>query len=246
MTTLFFASDVHWQATDDDPTGAFGSFLAHLAERQAGEPCTLWILGDLFDFWWERGERILPFYQPHVAALRHATEAGVRISLLFGNRDFTMGAALPALCGVEIAGDRAEVSVGDRRVLLQHGDLLCSNDRRYQRYRRVIRSRPARALMRLVPMRRVESIVERMRRTSRAEIARKPATSMGVVDEAVAAELSRGFDVVICGHVHRPEQRRVEGAPEECELVVLGPWDHDHGWYASSDGDDIVLRRYPD
>jgi UDP-2,3-diacylglucosamine hydrolase len=241
MEQVFFASDVHWRATEDDPVGAFGRFLEELAERAhpRARP-TLFVLGDLFDFWWEQRGRILPFYEPHIAALRQATEAGVRIRLLFGNRDFTMRDALPRLCGVEVLGDRAEIEAGGKRVSMQHGDLLCTDDRRYQRYRRVIRSGPAKALMRLVPMSRVEAVVERMRRASRAEIERKPAGSMSVVDDAVVAELARGFDVVICGHVHRPERRPVAGG----ELIVLGPWDRERGWYAEATDGGVTLHEY--
>ena len=233
---IWFASDVHWQP--GGPTGAFGRFLAELGEKAREQPVTLYILGDLFDFWWERGHRYLPAYRRQVESLRQATGRGVRVVLLFGNRDFTLGRALPSSCGVEVAGDRAEV--GGRRLSLQHGDLLCTDDRRYQRYRRVIRSVPARALMRLVPMSRVEAIVARMRRASEAEIERKPAGSMSVVETAVEAELARGFDVVVCGHVHRPEQRTLRGG----ELVTLGPWSAHAGWYATAGPDGVTLREF--
>jgi UDP-2,3-diacylglucosamine pyrophosphatase LpxH len=85
-----------------------------------------------------------------------------------------------------------------------------------------------------------------MRQTSRAEIARKPPESMGVVDAAVAAELARGFDVVICGHVHAPAQRAIPGAPADSELIVLGPWDEHGGWYAGHEGSGLELRAYRD
>ncbi len=241
-------SDIHWQpatAGDHDSTGSFGRFLEELGARaEIDGPCTLYVLGDLFDFWFERNGATFPFYEPHIDLLRRVSARGVGLVLLYGNRDFTYGPALPALCGAEIAGDRAEIAVGDTRVLLQHGDLLCTDDRRYQRYRRFIRSPAVRGAMRLVSMRQMTRLIGWMRSASRAEIERKAPSSMTVVDDAVARDLAEGFDVVICGHVHRPERRAVDGASRSAELITLGAWDGDGGWYVSANHGRLELVRY--
>ncbi len=244
----FFVSDIHWQPPTSDhgkPTGPFGRFLDQLACRAAREgPCTLYVLGDLFDFWFERNGETFSFYAPHIDALRAAVERGVRLVLLFGNRDFTYGSALPSLCGAEIAGDRVELAVGETRILLQHGDLLCTDDWRYQRYRRFIRSSSVRAAMRLLSMRQMTRLIGWMRRASQAEIDRKAPSSMTVVDAAVAQDLADGFDLVMCGHVHRPERRAVKGAASTAELITLGSWDIDGGWYVSANGGCLELMRF--
>ncbi len=241
--THFLASDVHWQPAAPGapaPTGAFGRFLAALAERA---PCRLYVLGDLFDFWLERDGRVFDFYAAHIDALTAATAAGVETHLLFGNRDFTYGDALPRRAGVQIAGDRLALEVGGRRLLLHHGDLWCSADRRYQLYRRVIRSPLTAALARLVPWSRWPGIIARMRAASAAEVSRKPAAVQQIVDRTVAAEAAAGFDLLVCGHVHQPARRPIPGT--RAELVTLGPWDELGGWYVAAGAGGVALHRFP-
>jgi UDP-2,3-diacylglucosamine hydrolase len=241
---LFLVSDVHWGPADAAPDlGPFGRFLAELGRCSGPEGIDLWILGDLFDFWYERGERIFDFYRPHAEALAAATAAGIHVHLLFGNRDFTFRGALPRRSGVEVVGDRAVLRVGERRVSLQHGDLLCSDDWRYQFYRRMARSPFARLGAGLLPWSAILRLIAWMRRQSEAEVSRKTASVMQVVDRAVARELDRGFDLVVCGHVHRAERRPIPGA--QGELMTLGPWDGDCGSYARQEGGDLVLHSYP-
>jgi UDP-2,3-diacylglucosamine hydrolase len=249
--TLIFAADVHWQAGDADPTGPFGGFLAALADRaRAGADLTLYILGDLFDFWHERAGNAFAFYAEHLAALRATVEAGVPIRVLFGNRDFSYRRALQRATGAEVRGDRDELNLNghDRephRLLLVHGDQLCTRDHRYQAYRRVIRSRPLRTIMGLIPMSFAAKLARGMRNASEYEVARKGDGVTGIVDDAVAAEHAKGFATVICGHIHRPGRRSVTGAPDGAELITLGAWEKGEGSYVEYDGATFTLRRHP-
>lgn len=245
---VLFAADVHWQASEtetDRSSGLFGNFLQQVARRAGqGEVRTLYILGDLFDFWHESRGRTLDSYEPHLAALRRAVEEGLTVRLLFGNRDFSYGKAIQRVSGVEIVGDRAELQLNGRRILLHHGDLFCTRDRRYLIYRRLIRSAPARAILGLVPLCLAASIARRMTGASAAEVARKGERVTSIVEQAVLAEHAKGFEVVICGHVHRAGRWRVPGAPEGAELIVLGAWDAGSGSYLEFDGRTFALKSF--
>jgi UDP-2,3-diacylglucosamine hydrolase len=243
----FFVADIHWQPAGSGAieTGAFARFLGELACRaRQGITTRLYVLGDLFDFWFERRGRVFPFFEPHLELLRTATAAGVQLFVLFGNRDFTYGSALPRRCGAQILGDRAELLLGARRALLQHGDLFCSRDWRYQLYRRLVRSRAVRLLMGLLPMRLMERLIGHMRAASRAEIGRKTAHAMGLADATVASAHSRGYGLIICGHVHTAQRRQVRGGPAGSEVIVLGAWSEAEGSFAAFDGRDLVLQPY--
>jgi UDP-2,3-diacylglucosamine hydrolase len=146
--------------------------------------------------------------------------------------------------GVDVLGDVAELELGEHRVLLQHGDRFCTGDWRYQVWRRVVRSLPGRLLLNLVPTRRVVGAADRMRDMSQAEIRRKPSDAMGISDAAIARAHRRGFDTVICGHVHQAQRRRVAGAPANAQLITLGAWHDDWGSYAAWDGREFHLEAY--
>ena len=245
--TAYFASDVHWQPAnvgDPAPLGLFGRFLDELSRRAKSEGgIDLYILGDLFDYWFERDGRGFAFYEPHVAALARARDAGVRLTLLFGNRDFTYGDLLTRQAGAVIAGDRVTLDLAGRRVLLEHGDLLCTGDWRYQLFRRLIRSRLARALGNLLSLAQMTRLIAWMRRASRAEIQRKKPSALAVVDRAVGRRFAAGFDIVVCGHVHRAARRTIQDGSHMGELITLGSWESDAGWYLRWDGA-LTLERY--
>ncbi|OGR11013.1 MAG: hypothetical protein A2341_11545 [Deltaproteobacteria bacterium RIFOXYB12_FULL_58_9] len=237
----YFASDVHWQPGEQ--TGLFGHFLERLAERaRAGKPTHLYIVGDLFDYWVERGVETLPGYAAHLGALAAAGDAGVEISVLYGNRDFAAGPGLSKACDAEIVGDRVELMINEQRLLLHHGDLFCTRDWRYQFYRRVIRSRFVLGMLGMLGMKRLVRLVGWMRVKSQAETNRKPRHSMAIVDSRIAAEHAQGFDVVICGHVHHPECRTVVGATPGQMLITLGTWDTKVGWYATAGKNGVALH----
>ncbi len=247
---VLFASDVHWlpaEGQTEDPTGVFGRFLAEVAGRgQQGKVAALYLIGDLFDFWHERSGRTFDFYRPHLAALKAATATGLAIRLLYGNRDFTYRRVMQEAAGVEILGDRQEFKLGGREVLLQHGDLFCTHDWRYQTYRRIVRGFPARLVLGLIPLAIAARVARSMKRASAAEVARKGERTLRIVDDAVRAEHERGFDLIICGHVHRAERRHIEGTHEGAELITLGAWEGDSGSYVEFDGRRFELKTFPE
>ncbi len=241
----YFVADIHWPPERDLGQDAFALFLRDLTrEAQERGGVTLYILGDLFDYWFERGGESFACYAPHLEALRAAQEAGVEIVVLFGNRDFLYGQAFTTQTRARLAGDRTVLELCGRRLALEHGDLLCTRDWRYQLYRRVIRSRAARFAARLLTLRMATLLIERMRRASASEIERKSPRALKISDHAVRARRMRGFDVIICGHVHEAKRRQIETARGTGELVTLGAWTKDTGSYARLDEDGLTLTSY--
>jgi UDP-2,3-diacylglucosamine hydrolase len=247
-STTYFVSDIHWQPTDASglpALGLFGEFLRELGEHaRAVGGVHLYVLGDLFEYWFERRGRAFAFYEPHLVALTRARDAGIHFTLLFGNRDFTYGRVLEERADASIAGDRTTLTLGTQRLLLEHGDLLCTRDWRYQLFRRLIRSRFTRAVASLLTMTQLTRLIAWLRRASTAEVQRKRPTALEVVDTVVAKRINSGFDVVLCGHVHRPSRRPVTGRNHMGELITLGSWEPEAGWYVCWNNDALELTRY--
>ena len=129
-------------------------------------------------------------------------------------------------------------------MLLQHGDLFCTRDWRYQLYRRAVRSFPVRLAMAAVPLATAARAARGMQRASASEVARKGERVTSIVEERIRAEHARGFDLVICGHVHKAERRSVSGAPTGSELITLGQWENGAGSYVEFDGAAFELRTF--
>ena len=248
MPDLTFISDLHLGPAQSAVAERFLALAGELAARvRAGRPQKLYVLGDLFSFWVERPALMRRLHGPVLEALAGLVRAGCPVAVLDGNRDFGYGPAMTAACGAEVLGERAAVEAGGRRGLLLHGDELLTADRRYQLFKRVVRSWPARLAARRLPGPLVLWTVGRLESLSRREKAAKPPKIMEP-DLLAAAEQLRAADaqILICGHVHVPGERALEVAGRPCRLFILGGWDAAGGvildWPA---GGGPALARWP-
>ncbi|MBI4230052.1 MAG: UDP-2,3-diacylglucosamine diphosphatase [Planctomycetes bacterium] len=229
---VWIASDLHLDPSRPDRTRAFVRFVALARARAIG----LYLLGDLFNYWIGPAHARLPDHREALDALASAVRAGFPVAFLPGNRDFLAGMGRPP-AGMRLLPDRASVRLFGRSVLLMHGDLLCTDDRRYQRWRRVARSPLLRGLARALPARAARALAERMRAKSQMEIARKLPASMDLTARGIQSAFSCGADVVVCGHVHRQEARDVPlGGGRTGRLYVLPSWEGDAPYLRVTEG----------
>ncbi|MFB1029511.1 MAG: UDP-2,3-diacylglucosamine diphosphatase, partial [Thauera sp.] len=139
-----FISDLH--LTEDEPANV-AAFLAFL-QGPAREAASLFILGDLFEYWAGDDDLEPPFNAGIAAAIRALADAGTAVFFMTGNRDLLAGADFARAIGATLLQDPARVRFGDRDdndgadapvLLLAHGDALCTDDLAYQAFRRQVR-----------------------------------------------------------------------------------------------------------
>lgn len=217
MTTLFI-SDLHLNGAQPEITSQFVDFLRNAA-RQAEH---LYILGDLFEFWIGDDDPD-PTYAHIQDELRALTAAGVLCSVMHGNRDFLLGRHFCARTGCRLIDDGTVIERYGQRVLLLHGDVLCTDDRSYQRLRRIVRNPLVQWLFTHLPLAWRERIASRIRAGSRMHTRQAAAAIMDVNAAAVdRAFASAGLHLMIHGHTHRPAIHRLgQGANTR---IVLGDW----------------------
>ena len=132
---VLFVSDLHLDAARPQATAAFQRFLA----GPARDAQALYILGDLFEAW--LGDDDDSALAAAISnALRALADRGVHLYFLRGNRDFLLGADYAARCGMRLLPDPCVVMLQGTPTLLMHGDLLCTADRDYQRFRAMVRA----------------------------------------------------------------------------------------------------------
>ncbi|EHM55990.1 UDP-2,3-diacylglucosamine diphosphatase [Cardiobacterium valvarum] len=179
----YFLADIHLSAERPDITAAFRATLAALA-RDAG---AVYILGDLFDYY--LGDDLASPLQQDIAAALAALPCPVYYQ--HGNRDFLLGDTYACAANMHILPERHRLSLGGKTVLLEHGDLLCTDDHGYQRLRRILRCRFLQRLYYRLPARWRLAIAEKLRGQSRKRTRRKasritdtnPATIRRVLQE---------------------------------------------------------------
>jgi len=248
LADLTFISDLHLGPGAPGVEARFLALLEELAGRsRAGRAQRLYILGDLFAFWVERPALARRLHARPLEALAALARAGCPVAALDGNRDFGYGPVFAAAAGAQPLGERAVVEAGGRRVLLMHGDELLTADRRYQFFKRLVRSWPARFAARRLPEPVLLWMIRRLEGVSRHEKAVKPPGAMEP-DLAEAARLASaaGAGVLVCGHTHRPGENDIPVAGGVLRMFVLGGWTEDGGTILDwPEGGQPRLARWP-
>ena len=218
--TALFVSDLHLDASRPAATDCFLRFLAGPA-RDAG---TLYVLGDLFEAW-IGDDAAGPHERAILDALRRYTKAGYRCFFLRGNRDFLVGDLFAADTGVGLLADETRIELAGNQALLMHGDTLCTDDRSYQAYRRLVHRPAVQTLYLALPVRVRSGLAAYARRRSMAANAGKSAAIMDVNPSAVVDALRRhAVSLLIHGHTHRPAVHALEVDGRAARRIVLGAW----------------------
>ena len=231
MPPVLFVSDLHLAP---ERSGIAGRFFRFLREEGRGA-VALYILGDLFERWLGEDEAHDPFNRELLDRLGELAGSGVELSLIHGNRDFLFSDRAAARAGVKLIPDATVRELFGVRTLLMHGDTLCTDDVRYQRYRaRVRRPGVIRAFLAL-PRSMRHAIGGGLRRMSAGEKRIKAPTIMDVNPGAVEATLrAHGYPRLIHGHTHRPSRHVHVVDGHVCERLVLGDW-YERGSYLRCD-----------
>ncbi|MEO8444410.1 MAG: UDP-2,3-diacylglucosamine diphosphatase [Gammaproteobacteria bacterium] len=240
--TALFVSDLHLDASRPASTTAFLQFLdgpARSADR-------LYILGDLFEAW--TGDDAAGGHEQGIlSALHQYSGSGRACFFLRGNRDFLTGERFAASTGLTLLPDESLIEIQGERILLMHGDTLCTDDHAYQRYRRFVHRPLVQALYLLLPRLVRSAIASIARRRSMAANTGKLPAIMDVNDGAVEAALRRhGVRCLIHGHTHRPAIHALTIDCQPGRRIVLGAW-HEQGSVLAwgSGGPELTTLAFP-
>lgn len=234
-----FVSDLHLTETRPQANEAFFSFL----EGAAREAQSLYVLGDLFEYWIGDDDLSDPFHAVVAGLMKDLSGRGVQLFVMHGNRDFLLGREFCRATGATLLEDPALVSAGGEPALLMHGDTLCTGDLDYQAWRRTARSAEWQRdfLGKSLAERRREILV--LRERSREAIKAKPAEIMDVNGGAVEAALRRhGVRRLVHGHTHRPGRHALQVDGRACERWVLPDWYGPGGYLAIGEGRPRLTR----
>lgn len=217
-----FISDLHLCISRPAITGLFIKFL----QTTAAKAQALYILGDLFEYWAGDDDLNDPHHSDIIAALNTLTASGTRVFLMHGNRDFLLGGGFSEAAGITLLADPTLLNLYSKRVLLSHGDTLCTDDTAYQEFRSQVRSPAWQQAFLKQPLAVRKAQIEVLRLRSEQEKSHKSMDIMDVNTEAVR-KLIRAHnypELLIHGHTHRPASHRVELDGHECQRWVLGDW----------------------
>ncbi len=216
-------------------TNLFLSFIEFVKKEQGD----LYVLGDMFDFW-ANNRTIFNKNQPILCALQKLQQAGSKVAVLWGNRDFLLKANHLASFGIELLPEEHMQQIQGHRILMTHGHNFCPADCDFQRYRhrwwKIFR-----LLDTFLPGIIENCFARKLRQRSQQVVAQLDTSGLGLSEDVIEQHFANGVDTIICGHTHRPEIK--EYSPNK-RLAVLPAWDTEGG-YCLLEGGELKLLTYP-
>lgn len=238
--SVLFISDLHLEAERPDITRAFLHFL----DARARHAEALYILGDFFEVW--IGDDAMDTFQQQIAdALRQLTRQGVPVFIMHGNRDFLLGTRFCRYTGCTLLPEGHVIELHGERILLLHGDSLCTKDESYQRLRHKLRHPVVRWILTHLPLSTRQKLARRLRNASQQRTRQKAADIIDVTPDAVETNLRAAHvRTLIHGHTHRPAVHEWRFNAQHARRIVLGDWDT-QGWALEIDGNGARLLPFP-
>ncbi|MCR6469597.1 UDP-2,3-diacylglucosamine diphosphatase [Enterobacter sp. HG048] len=239
MATLFIA-DLHLQTEEPAITAGFLRFL----RGEAKSADALYILGDLFEAWIGDDDPN-PLHREMAAAIHALVDSGVPCYFIHGNRDFLIGKRYARESGMMLLPEEQVLDLYDRRVLIMHGDTLCTDDTGYLAFRAKVHTPWIQKVFLALPLFIRNRIAARMRAGSKAANSSKSMTIMDVNPQAVVSVMEKhGVQWLIHGHTHRPDVHSLIANGEPAHRVVLGAW-HTEGSMVKVTPEGVELIAFP-
>lgn len=238
--TALFLSDAHFGTSrEEGERRRIERFLSFLRGPARGAD-VLYIVGDLFDFWFEY-RQVVP--KPHLLVLTELgalVRAGVRVVYIAGNHDYWLDRFFADELGIQVSREPLDLRVQGRRLYVTHGDdLTAGHDPGYRFLRRLVRSPLAIRLFHLIHPDLGVPFARWASHLSRSHTNRKKFILNRTLEREAREKLREGFDGVLMGHIHYADHFRYE----EGELVLLGDWIESFT-YARLAGGRIALERW--
>lgn len=248
-----FLSDAHLKGPADAAHPKLILFFDRLSGRKSdgGERLAadriavdlLVIAGDFFDFWFERRDAIYPGFRQVIDRVAALKGEGVRICFCEGNHDFSLGNYFTGKLGIEVYPEWAELEIDGLRVLVSHGDTVDRTNRKYLALRRFLRSRFARALIGLLPLKLLWGLARLSSETSKRMSSASEDRLSEIMKRFALEKFREGYDAVILGHCHRPALHEVICDGRRKSFATLGDWAANDS-YLSCDGGRFALNRF--
>jgi UDP-2,3-diacylglucosamine hydrolase len=241
---LYFASDFHLGAPNRHESLAREQRIVRWLEQIRPSAQALFLMGDLFDFWFEYKHAVPKGGVRLQGKLAELSDAGLPIYIFSGNHDMWMKDYFPEEFGIPVFHEPHELKVNDTHFLIGHGDGLGPGDRRFKMLKRVFRNSFSQWLFGKLHPDLGIGIANAWSKQSRSHNLKKDEVFLGE-DEWLLAycrykEEQKHRDYYIFGHRHLPLDLPVG---DTARYINLGEW-ISHNTYGEFDGQEMLLRSY--
>lgn len=218
--------------------------LLRFLRELEGNTETLFIMGDLFDFWLGFPSNPFRQYDDVLAALHSLVRSGCRLVYFEGNHDFHLGSVFSRQLGAEVHRGPAVMTVQGQRLYLCHGDQIHRADYGYRLLRLVLHNPLVAAIVKGVPPSLALRIKGLLQHNSRARyhIRARRWDYPAIIRDFARSLCRQGCDALVTGHFHLPFTEQLDGTT--FTILSLGDW-MEQFTYGEMEAGTLCLKSYP-
>lgn len=223
---VYFASDFHLGAPDPAASREREKHIVKWLDRVSQDAAHIFLVGDIFDFWFEYKEVIPKGYTRLLGKLAELRDKGIGISVFIGNHDMWMDGYFEDELDIPVHYEPKTYNIAGKRFYIGHGDGLGPGDHGYKMLKKVFRNPVCRWLFSLIHPSWGIGLANYFSRKSRAATGGELEKFLGEENEWLAIYSKEilqqsHFDYFIYGHRHLPLDLQV--GPDS-RYINLGDW----------------------
>ncbi|MEP6748412.1 MAG: UDP-2,3-diacylglucosamine diphosphatase [Bacteroidota bacterium] len=242
---IYFLSDFHLGAPDYKTSLEREKKIVRFLDSIMHDAAIIFIVGDLFDFWYEYRTVVPKGYTRILGKMASITDSGIPMHFFVGNHDMWMKDYFQKELNIPVYFEPKTFEFNHKKFYIGHGDGLGPGDHGYKFMKKIFRNPLCQWLFGILPPAVGVGIANYMSRSSRAVTGETDAHFLGEANEWLITYCKeilqqQTFDYFIFGHRHLPIDFNL---PNNSRYINLGDWIR-YDSYAEFDGENLVLKYY--
>lgn len=242
---IYFASDFHLGVPDYERSLVREKRIVRWLEEIRKDASEIYLLGDVFDFWFEYGKVVPRGFVRLLGKLAELSDSGIKIHYFTGNHDIWVFDYLPQELGVQIYREPVIREIGNKKFYLGHGDGLGPKDKGFKFLKSIYTSSLPQWLFARIHPNFGLRFAQYWSKKSRINNGTRDEKFHGEENEWLVLHskeilLKEDIDYFIFGHRHLPIDMKIG---EKSRYVNLGEWVN-YNTYAVFDGTELELKTY--
>ncbi|MBP9098901.1 MAG: UDP-2,3-diacylglucosamine diphosphatase [Ferruginibacter sp.] len=242
---IYFLSDFHLGAPNITESLKREKKIIRFLDEIKNDALEIFILGDLFDFWYEYKKVVPKGYVRILGKLAEITDSGIPVYFFVGNHDMWMNDYFQKELNIPVFFEPKEFFYNDKKFLIGHGDGLGPGDHGYKFIKKVFRNKACQWLFGILPPYIGMGIAGYFSRKSRAQTGQSDEVFLGedkewLIQYSKEVLQKTHYDYFVFGHRHLPLDIRLT---EKSRYLNLGDWIK-YDSYAVFDGINMELKYY--
>ncbi len=243
---IYFVSDVHLGAPALNNNHERELRFARWLDSISADVQELYLMGDIFDFWWEYKKVVPRGFTRILGRIASLTDRGIPVYFFPGNHDLWVFDYLPTELGVIVHRTEIVKEIAGKKFFLAHGDGLDASDVGYNRLKKIFTNRKLQWLFSRLHPNFALHIAHSWSKSSRtAKFEKEDEFNVnldGMYKFAESFLKEVDVDYFIFGHRHKMVYTPMN---KKTSFVLLGDWIKNFS-YGVFDGDNFELKRYND